>query len=34
MLQVWNNRQIIINKKMVYVLEFHPQSGESESQDF
>lgn len=23
-----------VNKKMLYVPEFHPQSGESESQDF
>lgn len=34
MLQMWNNNQIIINKKKLYALEFHPWSGESGSQDF
>lgn len=28
MLQMWNNNQIIINKKKLYALEFNPQSGE------
>lgn len=28
MLQMWNNNQIIVNKKKLYALEFNRQSGE------
>lgn len=28
MLHMWNNNQIIINKKKLYALELNPQSGE------
>lgn len=34
MLQVWNNSEIVINKKTHHVSDFHPLSGNSGSQDF